>query len=419
MSPQRKITLVRLLRGLILLAVIAAALGTSGAVSAYFLKNRPRPQRQRPPQAAPLVQAQAVYAGAHQVTLRANGTVIPAVEVTLQPQVTGRITSIHPHFLEGGLVQKGDALARIEPRDYDLAIVSHEAQLETARYELKVEEGQQDVAQREWELLSMQEDASALDKELALRKPQFRQKQANLRAAQAQLEKARLDLERTVITAPFNGVLRSADVDVGDLATPQTPVATIVGTDAYWVRVSIPVDDLKWVLLPDTPDATSSAVRVYSNSGAVRTGRVLSLLSDLEPEGRLARLLVEVKDPLDLEENTPRPPLLLGEYVRVEIVGRMIDDVFVVPRQALRDGDELWLAARDDTLNIAQTDIVWSDIDYVLLRGLTDGTRIILSDLAAPVEGMALRLQGALAAGTQDTAEREISQYAAGRESRP
>ena len=394
MSPQKRSRVVRGLRAAVLLAVSVAAIGGGAATSVYFMKNRPKPQRRRPPQTAPLVEVQQVHAAAHQVNVQVNGTVIPAQEVTLQPQVTGRVIEIHPQFVEGGLIREGDVLVRIEPKDYELAIVAQEAQIEAARYELKAEQGQQDVAQREWELLGMQDDASALDKELALRQPQLRQKQAALRAAEAGLEKARLDLERTVIKAPCNAVILEAGVQVGDMANPQTPLATLVGTDVYWVRVSIAVDQLKWVVLPRAGGEPGSAVRIPAATGAVREGRVLSLLGDLEREGLMARLLVEVQDPLGLETDGAPAPLLLGEYIRAEVLGPMVDNVVKVPREALRDGDQLWLAAADDTLQITQPDLVWTDTQHALLRGLEEGARVVLSDLATPVSGMPLQIRG-------------------------
>ena len=394
MSPQRRSRIVRFLRALVLLAVSVVAIGGGAATSVYFMKNRPKPQRRRPPQTAPLVEAQQVHAAAYPVNVQVNGTVIPAEEVTLQAQVTGRVVEVHPDFVEGGLVGEGDVLVRIEPKDYELAIVSQEAQIEAARYQLKAEQGQQDVAQREWELLGMQDDASALDKELALRQPQLRQTQAALRAAEAGLEKARLDLERTVIKAPCNAVILEAGVRVGDMATPQTPLAALVGTDVYWVQVSIAVDKLKWVVVPRAGGEPGSAVRIHSATGPVREGRVLSLLGDLEREGRMARLLVEVEDPLGLETDGAPAPLLLGEYVRAEILGPTVDNVVHVPREALRDGDQLWLAASDDTLEITQADIVWTNTHHALLRGLEEGARVILSDVATPVNGMAVQVRG-------------------------
>ncbi len=382
--------LVRMLLFLIAIAFLAAG----GAGAWYFMENRPRPQRRKPPQMAPLVEVQEIKLQEHQIIVAKQGTVIPAVEVTLQPRVSGEVIEIHADFLEGGLVKEGDVLVRIEPRDYELAIISQEAQLETARYEITVEKGRQDVAQSEWDLLDMKESASKLDKELALRQPQLRQKQAGLRGAEASLEKARLDLERTVIRSPCNGIVRTANVDVGDQASTQKALATITGTDAYWVQVSVPVDKLHWIQIPRHRDEPASMARVFSESGAVHEGRVLALLGDLESIGLQARLLVEVRDPLNLKSEDESKPLLLGDYVRVEIAGTTLNEVAVLPRSALREGTSLWVANTDSTLGVVEADVVWSNTEISVIRGVKQGMRIVVTDVATPIDGMKLQVKG-------------------------
>ena len=391
-SVEKKKT--HVLARMILFVVAIGILAAGGAGAMYFMKNRPKPQRRRPPQMAPLVEVLEVRNAPHQIVIAKQGTVIPAVEVTLQPRVSGEVVEIHPDFIEGGVVKAGEVLVRIEQRDYELAIVSQEAQLEMARYEITVEKGQQDVAQREWELLDMEKDSSKLDKDLALRQPQLRQKQAGLRGAEAALEKARLDLERTVIKAPCNGIILAANVDVGDQASTQTALATITGTDAYWVQVSIPVDELRWIRIPRQRSDPSSSAQVFSDSGAVHEGHVLALLGDLEPQGLQARLLVEVADPLNLESESPSKPLLLGEYVRVEIAGNTVNDAAVIPRSALREGTSIWVASADSTLSILDADIVWSTPQIALVRGLEPDTRIVVSDVATPIDGMEVQVKG-------------------------
>ncbi len=403
MASQNK-GLVGVLRGMILTIVALALLLVGVAGSLYLMKTGPKAQRRRPEDTTTLVEAKLLQAESRQVAVSARGTVIAANEVTLQPQVSGEVTEIHPNFLEGGVVKAGEVLVRIEPRDYELAVVVQEEQLETARYEYKAEQGQQDVARREWELLAVK-DASELDRELALRQPQLRQKKAGLRAAEASLEQARLDLERTAIKAPCNGIILEASVDVGDMATTQTTLGTLVGTDTYWVQASVPVDKLKWIVLPHGSGGAGSQARVYAGTGGVREGRVLSLLGDLEPEGRMARILVEVSDPLALGGGGVSNVLLLGEYVRVEIEGRRVDGVFAVARDALRDGHKVWLAGPDSTLQIRDAEIVWADEATALLRGLSDGERMIVSDIAAPVEGMALDVREGAAEGVEEVSQ--------------
>jgi len=391
-SPEHKLKVWEVLvLSLLGIAVVVAGVG----VGVYFMTHKPQPPRRKPPETAPLVQVMNLQLSNQQVVVPVMGTVVPALEVSLKPRVSGQVTQVHPEWIEGGLVKQGDVLVGIDPSDYELALTGAQTQLDIARAELRIEQGQQDVARQEWDLLAMEEQASDRDRELALRQPYLQQRQAKVAAAEAQVQQATLSLERTRITAPCNAVIQSTDVEVGDQATPQTQLARLVGTDAYWVRVSIPVDELRWVHLAEDDDGPPTAARIETGTGGIRQGRVLKLLSDLEPNGRLARLLVEAPDPLNLEASgEPRKPLLLGEYVRVDLEGRFVNDVFAIPRTALRDGARIWLVDDEGRLRIETVDIVWRDTERAFVRGLEPGTRLVVSDIAAPVDGMLLRIEG-------------------------
>lgn len=380
----------------IVLAVLGLAIVGGGyKVAHYMMTHRPRPSRTTPKQEPPTVRVEKIYPSDHQILLDVKGTVIPAVEIELKPRISGEIIEVHPEFIEGGLVKTSETLLKIDPSDYELALIGAESRRETARYELALEEGQQDIAQREWELMGVEDGATTLDRELALRRPHLREKEAKLRAAEADVAQAKLNLSRTEIRAPFNAIVRSADVKLGDQATPQTVLGRLVGTDAYWVRTSIPTDQIRWIHVPNGDDVVTTA-EIQIGTGAAREGRVLKLLSDLEPVGRMARLLVQIDDPLDLcSAGESRKPVLLGEYVRVEIQGRTIEDVFVVPRYAVRENRELWLLDDDDKLHIQNASVIWKDTDNAVLTDVAPGSRLIVSDLAAPVEGRELQLVGA------------------------
>ena len=370
-------------------------LAASAAVSAYMMTHRPQPARRPAEQVAPLVTVQDLRPTSHQVVIPALGTVIPALEVELRPRVIGEVVWTHPEFIAGGIVSAGEVLLRIDPVDYQLALTRSEANLESAIYEYKLEQGRQDIARREWELLGLQEKASELDLELALRQPHLREKEVRLEAAKAEVQRSKLDLERTSIRAPFNAVVRSTEIEVGGQASLQSTLAELAGTDAFRVQVSVPVDQLRWIDLPGEPADPVSRVRVQTNTGAVRQGRILKLLSDLEPQGRLARLLVEIEDPLDLKApRGKRKPLLLGEYVRLEIAGKTVEDVFVVRPDAVRENGRVWLADGEGRLRDREVEVVWRDADNVLLRGLEEGQTLIVSDVPVPVEGMKLRING-------------------------
>jgi multidrug efflux pump subunit AcrA (membrane-fusion protein) len=202
-----------------------------------------------------------------------------------------------------------------------------------------------------------------------------------------------LSLARTDIVAPFNAIVRSTHVNVGSQVSTQDPLAQLVGTDEYWIQVSLPVDRLAWIIIPRT-NAEEGASVTIAYRGNQRQGTVARLLSDLETDGRMARLLVSVKDPLGLNAKTrdSAPPMLIGEYVRVVIQGQRLTDVYRIPRSALRDDSTIWILADDETLKIKPVETVWRDTDHVLMKdGIVPGQRLIVSDLSAPVDGLPLK----------------------------
>ncbi len=323
------------------------------------------------------------------------GTVVPSREIMLKSRVSGEIVFAHPEFVDGGLIRKDEVILEIDPADYALIVTQKESGLTEARYELQLELGRQDVAEREWKMLNGDAPADPSDESLALRKPHLEKARADLRAAEADLEKARLDLARTRITAPFDAVVRSRNVETGSQTTAGELLATLVGTDSYWIQASLSVSRLKWIQAPRKTGQPGSPVRVFYSEGRERRGTVIRLLSDLQTDGRLARLLIEVPDPLNIRPAPANlPPLLLGEYVRLEIEGAEIANAFVIPRPALRDGSRIWVASSNSRLEIRSVEPVWSDEQTIYLnQGLADGEQLIVSDLAVPVDGMELRIE--------------------------
>jgi hypothetical protein len=182
-------------------------------------------------------------------------------------------------------------------------------------------------------------------------------------------------------------------MDVGAQVSTQGTLARLVGSDLFHIQALVPLDRLKWILLPDGPLARPSPASVKTGTGRVREGRVLKLMGDLEPNGRLARLLIEVEDPMDLKKrNGERSPMLLGDYVSVLIQGKTVEEVFVIDRSYLRDGDSILTVNNEDRLMIDEVEIVWQGEDDILATGITPGTMMVTSDLSAPVEGMKVRV---------------------------
>ncbi len=390
-----KSAFLRWLGRLVRLVLMVGALAAGAGAAFYWVAHRPQARRMPPPVEARLVEVRPVRREARGVTVRTMGTVVPARSIELASEVGGRIVEVSADFVPGGRFQAGEQILQIDRRDFELTVAQRNSDLLKAQSSLNLEMGQQSVAQREYELLG--EEVQEEDRELLLRKPQLESARAAVSAAQAALDRAELDLERTTVKAPFNATVRARHVDLGSQINRGTPLASLAGTDEYWVEASVPLDELRWIDIPGYNADQGSSARVYHTSAwgedVFRTGRVRGLLTALEPQGRMARLLIAVRDPLDLGSASHDPrPLILDSYVRAAVEGRELPGVVEVPRTALRDEDRVWVMGRDGLLDIREVELAWTgDGKVYVSEGLSDGDLLVTSDLAAPVEGMALR----------------------------
>lgn len=330
--------------------------------------------------------------------IAAYGTVNNHQRLIVQPEVGGRVVKLNPRLVIGETLDKDAALLQIDPRDYRVAVNDQRAALAKAEFDLKMELGNQAVAKREWNLLNPSAgEVNALSRQLALRRPHLKEKRMALAAAKSRLRKAQLDLRRTVLRAPFNALVLKESVEIGQLINPQSAVATLVGTDEFRVQVSVPIKQLEWIVFPGAGHPQGSSVRVIRERGngepVVRQGTVVELLGDVTQNGRMAQVLVSIADPLELEKPARgRRPLLLGEYVRVEIDGPELHDVVVVPRTAIREGSRVWVKDAGNQLEIRPVEIVLSRKDTVLIgQGLRDGEEIITSQVPAAIPGLPLQ----------------------------
>jgi RND family efflux transporter MFP subunit len=378
----------------VVLSLLVIIAGIAGA--AYISKSAPKARKRPPTRMTPLVEVISVNPDSHSVTVSAMGTVIPAREIILEAQVAGEIVAIHPEFTVGGFLEKDSEVMRIDPQDYELALTLTRAKVKEAESKLKILEAEAASARDEWRQLYR--DRNQVDTEpppLVFKQPQLTAARAMLTAEKAEVQKAQLNLSRTRIRAPFNAIVRTKHVDIGSQVSVQEKLAELVGTDEYWIQASIPVDRIDWIMIPRRPAEPGSSVRILHRSGYEIAGTVTKLLGDLGSEGRMARILVEVKDPLNLKKgDKSQPALLIGEYVRIEIEGRTLQNVFRIPRTALRDNSQIWVVNQDSKLDIRPVETVWRDARTVLLRkGLVAEDQLIVSDLPAPINGMPVQIK--------------------------
>jgi RND family efflux transporter MFP subunit len=324
-----------------------------------------------------------------------TGIVIPAVEATITPEVSGRVYHVNPALIPGGRITEGDLLVRLDSRDYQLTREQEEAKVRSAELELTTERARGSVARREWDLLGGG-DQPREESPLALRQPNLEASKANVQAARSGLARAKLNVSRTTIRAPWNSVVQTSYVQVGQVLSPGAKVVTLVGTDRIWVKVSVPLDRLPMIEVPGVNGETGSKARVIHELGpgqtVTREGRVIRLDSQLDAQTRTAQLLVEVASPFD--EPQGAVPLLPGSYVNVEIQGRMIPLAYAVPRAAIYRGSQIWLVDGQERLEQREIQVSWGDEDQVFITsGLQPGDRIVTTRLGSPISGTVVHVQ--------------------------
>lgn len=391
------------IRAAIAVAIIAGGIG----VNKYLVSTKPPTKKSALANKGTAVEVETVGESSKHITIRARGTVTPARQVVLGTEVGGKVIDVSPNLQPGGKFSKGDVIARVDPSDYRLAVEQQFALVDSAEAQLRVEESRVAVAKREWEMFGSKASTDT-NKQLALREPQMRSATTQLKSAKSGLKRAKLSVERTLLRAPFDGMVQNRNVDLGQIVAPGAPLLSFVGTRKYWIQISLPVERLVWISVPGVnakpgEGSTATITHAVGHDRIEKTGRVLRLLSDVDPAGHMARVLIEVDDPLGLEAETrgeSEPgqsslPLLLGSYVEVAIAGREATGIIELDRSSLRAGNEVYVLTPESTLEKRKVDVMWRQEDTVLLSGgLEPGETIITSPLSAAVDGMKLRIPG-------------------------
>lgn len=330
-------------------------------------------------------------------TIVGMGTVEAAQDITLSPRVGGEVVSLSPEFTPGGFVEKGDILMQIDSADYQNTLLQRKSDLRGAIAELNVEMGQQNVAQKDYQLLD--ETLATELESLVLRKPQLNSAHAKVEAARAAVDQAELELERTNIKAPFRAHILDRNVSVGSQVSPRDNLGRLVGLDTYWVVTTVPQVKLPWLSFPQTDSETGSTVqirnRVAWREGVYRTGYLHRMVGALENQTRMARVYVSVSDPLSHQaESTDLPPLMIGAFVETDIEAEPIKDAMRIDLDYVRANNTVWVM-ENGNLSIQTVKIVFRDKDYAYITdGLSDGSQIVTTNLAKISEGAPLRLKG-------------------------
>ena len=383
--------LIRVLKLLLPLGV----LGVATLAAIIMIRNRPEVVMQIPEVAPPGVRAHLVEVKTVAVPVTSQGTVRPRTETQIVPEIAGRVTWVAPSFAVGGFFEEGDVLLRIDPFDYQQAVISARSQLAQSRLRLAQEEAEAEVARREWEELGRGDP-----RELTLRKPQLEDAQASVAAAEAALVRAERDLERAEVRAPYAGRVRTKSVDVGQFVTVGAPIATVYAVDLAEVRLPLPDEELAYLDLPlafrGTANRRGPRVTLrtaFAGDTYEWVGQVVRTESEIDPVSRMVHVIAEVQDPYAPGPDRNRPPLAVGMYVEADIEGRPFDEVVVVPRAALQGRSQVLVIDADSRVRFRDIDILRTTTESVYVRnGLAEGELVAISALDGPTEGMQVQI---------------------------
>lgn len=367
-----------------------------GALTTLIFFTEPEASRSgATKQTAMLVDVATAEQGTYTPTIKAMGTVEAARNVELSPRVEGQIVELSDSFVPGGFVQSGEALLKIDPADYQIALNQRRSELRQAKADLNIELGRQTIAQRDYELV--EDSLSPENRALVLREPQLDAVRSRVDLAQAAVDQAQLNLSRTTITAPFDAHILSRNVNLGSQVSTNTVAGRLVGLDRYWVVATIPAGKLRWLTFPQNKNETGSTVRITNKTawddGEERLGTLYRQIGALENNTRMARVIIEVTDPMAYDdENRGKPKLMIGAYVETHILAEKLTDVIRLERDLVRKDNTVWVM-QDGKLSIKPVQIKFQDAQYAYItEGLEPGSQIVTTNLSTVTEGAPLRL---------------------------
>jgi len=330
----------------------------------------------------------------HTVELQSQGVIRTHNATILTAQVSGRVASLSPQFEDGAYFKQGDVFLKLDTADFLTDQESAKAQVARAESAFAQEQARAKQALLNWKDAGFEEGAS----DLVLRKPQLREARANVNSAQSSLERATRNLARTQVRAPYDGRVRKRNIGLGQQVGASTALGEIFSTDFAEVRLPLTTRDLTYYTPPNKPNS-----KTHSNNVAFRSilttnntpelvqwiGTILRAEGELDTDSKQLFIIARIDDPFGLESE--KPPLFIGQPVRATIPAKTLKDVYVIPRHALSEFNEI-LIVREEKLYRIKIKPVWSSENFIIIRdGIIPGdqlctTRLPYAPEGAPVE---------------------------------
>lgn len=318
------------------------------------------------------------------IQIQAQGVVQAQTQVSLNAQVSGIVERLSPKFEVGAFVSQGEVLAEIQQLDYQIAVDTADAKLAGTRANLELATNNYN---RSKSLLAQSAISAA---ELDQLRAQQSLMKAELRTAESQLEKAKFDLKRTVIVAPFDGRITQRAIGRGQAVSTGTTLGVVLATDFAEVRLPLSAKDLPFLDLPETDTDASLEVELLDSleaTGRRWSAKIVRVEGALDQDSLDLFVIARIDDPFGIK--TGLPPLRIGQPVIAAIAGKVLPSVIPIPRGAVQQLDQITLVEPSMTLKSMKIVPLWSDKEHVIVRepSLVDGAMIATTQLVYAPDG--------------------------------
>jgi RND family efflux transporter MFP subunit len=362
-------------------------LALGGAGWYYFGRPVEKPMPQKLPEQLIRTEVLEMKPGDYQVWIESQGIVRAHYTTTITPLVPGTITMVHPRFEDGAFFSKGDVLAELDPADFEAALAAAEARLARTEAALSQEQARAKQARLNWNDIGYDEEPS----ELVLRVPQLKEAEASVKAATADLDQARRNLARTKIRAPFDGRVKSRNVGLGQAVGASTALGEVFAADFAEIRLPIPPAQIAFVNLPADESNPSVPVTLTDASGAANPAtwqaKIVRTEGTLDESTRELFVIARIEDPFGRLKKSP--PLSIGQPLRARIRGNLLENVFVLPRKALRGVNRVYMVGQEPPVLMRRNiSPYWSTATEIIVReGFVAGENLSTSSLTYAVDG--------------------------------
>ena len=376
------------IKAIITIAVLLAAV----AAAAGIIMSRPMPEQLTVSEITSAIRAMTVVKESLRLKIRSEGTVTPKTQTNVIPEIKGRVTWISPNLVVGGYFQAGDLLVTIDAADYEARTGLAQAQLLRAEAELE---------HKRFELQRLQtliKDNLVSQSNLENAARAHKIAKANVIESKINLAQAERDLSRTKITAPFEGMVRSESIDIGQFVQQGAPIASIYASDAIEVRLPIVNAQLAYLdpanlQRGELDPATAPMIRLtarYAGTSFVWRGQLARTEGEIDAQSRMITAVARVRQD---NQSPDVPPLQVGAFVAAEIEGQYLDDIVRLPRAALRPNSQVLIIDGDNRLRFRAVNVLRLENDFVLIdSGLESGEVVNLSPIQTVVDGMRVSL---------------------------